>query len=120
MVGNYLMIVDKLNVLLNTFLSSSGAGVGNLIAEGNKTKIMSVFWQMFSLQFFVATFIVYILYKSIDSFISIWVGEEYILSGVIVVLILIKTFLSFTRSTVDQFILDMGFFMMFGLLWQKH
>ncbi len=110
MVGNYLMIVDKLNVLLNTFLSSSGAGVGNLIAEGNKTKIMSVFWQMFSLQFFVATFIVYILYKSIDSFISIWVGEEYILSGVIVVLILIKTFLSFTRSTVDQFIFGYGLF----------
>lgn len=37
--GNYTIITDKLSLLISNFLESTGAGVGNLIAEGGKEKI---------------------------------------------------------------------------------
>ena len=43
--GNYTIITDKLNQLLNNLLGSTGAGVGNLIAEGNKKKIEQIFFE---------------------------------------------------------------------------
>ena len=42
--GNYTIITDKLSILLNSFLDSTSAGVGNLIAEGQKVKVHKVFW----------------------------------------------------------------------------
>ncbi len=41
--GNYTLVTEKLNALLNNLLGSTGAGVGNLIAEGNQAKILKVF-----------------------------------------------------------------------------
>lgn len=49
--GNYTIIIDKLNLLVGNFLNSTSAGVGNLIAEGNKSKIKEVFWELMSIRF---------------------------------------------------------------------
>lgn len=45
--GNYTIITDKLAQFVNTFLESTGAGVGNLIAEGNKDNIKKSFGNLF-------------------------------------------------------------------------
>ena len=42
--GNYLMLVDRGAKLINMTMSGANAGIGNLIAEGNKQRILSVFW----------------------------------------------------------------------------
>ena len=53
--GNYSIIVEKLSALVAKMLDSVGAGVGNLVAEGDKNKIQSVFWELMSLRYFICS-----------------------------------------------------------------
>lgn len=54
--GNYTLVTEKLNALLNNLLGSTGAGVGNLIAEGNQAKILKVFWELMAIRFWIAAY----------------------------------------------------------------
>lgn len=108
--GNYTIITDKLIQLINSFLESTGAGVGNLIAEGNQTKIKKVFWELITVRLFTASIICFCLYMLLESFISLWLGKEYILSKYILYLILINIFISFARGGIMQFLYGYGLF----------
>lgn len=108
--GNYSLIVSNLSKLLNSVFSSTGAGVGNLIASGDKHKQLQVFWELFDSRLCFAWTIIYCLYFLISPFVSVWLGEEYILSPALVVIILFRTAISINRSTVDLFIWGHGMY----------
>lgn len=108
--GNYALIVDKLAQLIKNVLGSTSAGVGNLIAEGDKTKIKGVFWELISLNYYLAGLLVFAVFYLIEPFISLWVGAEYILDKAVLVIILCNMFIMQTRGTVDQFLFGYGLF----------
>lgn len=83
-----MLLLTKLNQLVNNFLGSTGAGVGNLIAEGDSKRIQQVFWELSSLRFMVASFLTFALYHLMDSFIVVWLGTEYVLPHSVLVVIL--------------------------------
>lgn len=101
--GNYTMIVAKIGLLFSSVLDSTYAGVGNLIAEGNKQNIMKVFWELMTIRHFVAGFIFFSIYHFIEPFISIWLGPEYILSHTILLLLCVHIYISTSRGVVDMF-----------------
>ena len=80
--GNYTMIVAKAGQLFSSVLDSTYAGVGNLIAEGNKPNIMKVFWELMAIRHFVAGFLCFTIYHFIEPFIMVWLGPQYVLSVV--------------------------------------
>ena len=108
--GNYTIILDKLVTFVGNFLNSTGAGVGNLIAEGNKDKIRNVFWELFAIRFWVASVITFVTYMLVSQFIVLWLGEEYLLSNLILILILIRSFMIIIRGATDQFLYGFGLF----------
>lgn len=108
--GNYTIITDKVNSFINNFLGSTGAGVGNLIAEGNKDKIVRVFWELQSIRFLIAGTVVFAIFMSIEPFIALWIGKEYLLPKHVLVLLLINFFISQTRGATDQFLYGYGLF----------
>lgn len=108
--GNYTIITDKLSQLVNTFLESTSAGVGNLIAEGNTKRIESIFWQLISLRYFVGFNICFDIYMLINPFICLWLGAEYLLSNIVVLLLCISCLISFTRGGIMQFVYGYGLF----------
>ena len=108
--SNYMLLLTKLNQLVNNFLGSTGAGVGNLIAEGDSKRIQQVFWELSSLRFMVASFLTFALYHLMDSFIVVWLGTEYVLPHSVLVVILANFFISQFRGTNDQFIYGYGLF----------
>lgn len=112
--GNYTIITDKLAQFINTFLESTGAGVGNLIAEGNKTNIKKVFWELLSMRYFIGGVVSFGLYMLIEPFIVLWLGEQYLLDNVILFLIVVNVFISYTRGGVMQFNYGYG---LFGDVW---
>lgn len=114
--GNYTIIVDKLVLLINTVLDSTSAGVGNLISEGNKNKIESVFWELMGVRFWAAGIIVFSLYLLMDNFIQFWLGDEYLLSKAILMLLLLKIYIQLTLSSLGQFIYGYG---LFGDVWSS-
>ncbi len=101
--GNYVLIIGRLTTLFGTVLDSVGASVGNLVAENNKGKMMQVFWELMALRYFIAGFVCFNLYHLISPFITLWIGQEYILSRTILILLLINLFIGISRGTVDNF-----------------
>ena len=108
--GNYTMITRNLESLLNNFLGSTSAGIGSLIAEGNKAKIQRVYWELTALRFFISGVVIYALYKLLPPFITLWLGEEYMLSNTVLYCVLGMSFLSINRGATDQFINGHGLF----------
>lgn len=108
--GNYTIIVDKINSFISNFLGSTGAGVGNLIAEGNKSKEFRVFWELLVIRFFVSGIIMFSIFMLIEPFISLWLGTEYILPQTVLIIILANFFLNLTRGATDQFLYGHGLF----------
>lgn len=108
--GNYMIIIDKLSQAVNSALGSFGAGVGNLIAEGDSERIEIVFWEIMSLRFLVAGVIIFCFYHLVEPFISLWLGSEYILDRKILIFLLIIVYVTTTRGAVDMFKEGYGLF----------
>ena len=108
--GNYTIITDKLSQFVNTFLGSTSAGVGNLIAEGNKDKILKIFWELLSFRYFVGGTIAFSLFMLINPFVELWLGTEYLLPNIVLFLIVINVFIQYTRDGVMQFLYGYGLF----------
>lgn len=108
--GNYTIIVDKVAQFVNNLLGSTSAGVGNLIAEGNVQKIKQVFWELLGIRFFIAGIISFALFHLTEPFISLWIGEEYLLPRHILFLIILNSFIGYTRGATDQFLYGYGLF----------
>lgn len=107
---NYTLITSRVGAFFGNIFTGIGASVGNLIAEGDKEKILSVFWELFSLRFFIAGMICVPIYFLINPFIKVWLGEEYILPQITLILILIPTFIGVIRGTVEEFNFGYGLF----------
>lgn len=101
--GNYTTIITRSTSALSLVMNSMGAGVGNLIAEGNKEKILHVFWELTALRYFIAGVMMFGIFYFIQPFICLWLGEEYLLPEIVLVLMILIMYISITRGIVDMF-----------------
>lgn len=108
--GNYTIITEKIAQFVNSFLESSGASIGNLIAEGNRRKIMNLFWELLCMRYFIGGVFSFAVLILIEPFIKIWLGEMYVLSDMVLYLIVINVFIGYTRGGVMQFLFGYGLF----------
>lgn len=108
--GNYTIITDKLGQFVNSFLESSGASIGNLIAEGNKSKIIKLFWELLNMRYYIGGLFSFAVLILINPFIELWLGPEYLISSTVLYLIILNLFLSYTRGGVMQFLFGYGMF----------
>ena len=111
--GNYLLIIEGVKALVNALLNSIGAGVGNLVAEGDQRKIKSVFWELTVSRMWIASVICFGIYTLSDSFITLWVGKEYVLPKLPLLILTANTFILLTRTN-DVFIAAYGLFQDIG------
>ena len=135
--GNYMLIVTGVLMLINAIFNRINAGVGNLVAEGDKTRILRVFNELFSSRFLMAATISFGVYTLADPFISLWVGEQYLLDRTSLILMVCILYINASRSTVDSYInayglfhdiwapiaeasLNLGLSILFGYFWGLH
>lgn len=107
--GNYMLVASGLMMLINSLLNGISAGVGNLVAEGNKTKIKNFFWELTSLRLWMASGICFAFYMLGHSFISLWIGAEYIMPESAFIVLILTTFIQLTRTN-DVFLSAYGLF----------
>lgn len=101
--GNYTMIITKISQLFTYVLDGVGAGVGNLVAEGDKKNMMKVFWELMAIRHFIAGFLFTSLYFLLEPFITLWLGPEYVMDKTILILLLIYIYMMQSRGVVDMF-----------------
>ena len=107
--GNYILIITGVQALVNALLNGIGAGVGNLVAEGNKERIKSFFWELTSLRLWMASVISFVIYMFADSFIILWVGNEFIMPKSAFIVLVVITFIQLMRTN-DIFLSAYGLF----------
>lgn len=88
--SNYLLIVSNLKMAINMLFSSITASIGNLCAEGNKNRSEFIFRCVNFLNFWIYGFAAICLYSLLNPFIIVWIGEKYIFSNLIVMLIVLN------------------------------
>lgn len=108
--GNYTIITDKLLILLGAVLGGVAASVGNLVAEGKKEKSLKVFWELQSIRFYVSGIFVFATFCFLPSFISLWLGTEYLLSNTILLFLVSNVLIGLIRTGIEQFLFAYGLF----------
>lgn len=101
--GNYMIVVSKFISMFNAITGSVGASIGNLVAEGDKKKMLKVFWEYTTIQHTIAATICFSLYNFIEPFIAHWLGTEYILDHRILIMLMFFLYISNSRGAVDAF-----------------
>ena len=107
---NYTLITQRVQGLLDGILNSTNAGVGSLISEGNQEKIWINYRLLFSLRMLTSGIFSFCTSYMFSSFISLWLGQEYILPDTVVYLIVILMFLQLSRGINEQFLFGYGLF----------
>lgn len=101
--GNYMMLIGYTVTLLNVVFEGMGASIGSLVSENNKKHTLDVFWELFTSRLWISGMSCFILYISIEPFITWWIGGKYVLSNTTLILLVIGMFIRMTRSVVDSF-----------------
>lgn len=97
--SNYVIITSALVTILSQVFGSVTASIGNLnITESNK-KNMEVFNNIFLANFWIYGFSAITFYILSSDFISIWIGDQYLMANSIVFVLALNFFLNGTRKT---------------------
>ena len=101
--GNYNMLMSKVTSFFDGLFTGMEASVGNLIAEGNIKNILKVFNELLCVRYFMAALCSISLYFMASPFISIWLGEKFVMADKLVLLLSLHFFIQQARITVDNF-----------------
>lgn len=101
--SNYNLVLSALTTILNQFLLSATASIGDLLTEGNKENNYEVYKKLNFLNF-----VIFIIGSTgmacvIESFITIFFGKQYILGKFILISLIIKFFIQGMRRTLMSF-----------------
>lgn len=102
--SNYSLIVQAIKSLVVTAIGGAMASIGDLIAEANINKINFYFEKYTFTYFVVASFCSICLYFLLDPFICIWVGERYLFSTVIKLILVINLYLILNLQPIATFL----------------
>ena len=108
--SNYLLLINTIKSIITMFFTSVTASVGNLNAEHNAEKSKEVFDKMFFLNMCFYGISASCIYNLANDFISLWIGEDYLLSAGIVIVIVINYYMSGMRQTCQTYNTTLGLF----------
>lgn len=108
--SNYYMIINGLTILYSMVFSALWGSIGNLGATEDPESIKSVFKRVNFAGCWLYGFSAICLIALFQPFIALWVGEEYLFSDAIVLLIAINFYVMGMRNPVLSFKESLGLF----------
>lgn len=108
--SNYFLITSGINTVCQQFFGSFTAVVGNLNALESKEKSHHVYKVLLLSNFWIFGFCTIALSQLFTPFITLWLGEKFLLNNMIVIFILINFFITGMRKSTLMFRDAMGLF----------
>jgi len=96
--GNYMLIMMGVIAFINALMNGMTAGIGNMVAEGNKEKIKKIYWEVTSFRIWISSLICFCMYYLVNPFIGLWIGKEYLINSSAFILLLVFAYISMTRT----------------------
>ena len=110
MYSNYLLIILTIETLLSYLFNSVKASIGNLFVSETKEKQYFIFKVLHFVNFWAYGLVTVILWNTLNPFIHIWLGNEYVFSQVIVFFILMNFFTSGMQNACTTYRETTGLF----------
>ena len=108
--SNYSMLIIAVKSTLEMILNGLSTSVGNLCAKESKEKSYQVFNIVLMVNIWIVAFCAICLYLLLEPFISIWLGDSYLLSDSAVIAIVISFYVQVTMRTCEMFRMGYGLF----------
>lgn len=100
---NYSTVIVALQRIVSMGLNGITASIGNMLTTNDKEKAYDIHKKIFFLSFWVVSFIVISLYNTLNQFVGLWVGKEYLLDNLTFIIILVNLYFVAMRGSVEQF-----------------
>lgn len=101
---NYYMIINSVNTLFNQVITSITASIGNLlVSENDPNKKFQIFKKIRFFNFWISSFSAICILLIINPFITVWLGKQYLLSNVVVIVLTFNFFQKLQRSVYITF-----------------
>lgn len=101
--SNYYLIINAINKLFGTIVGNTSASVGHMLVTESKERAFSIFKRIRFLNFWIATFTAISLMCIIEPFIVIWLGEKFVLSFPVLLILVINYYQNSMRTTYISF-----------------
>ncbi len=108
--SNYTLFVTMLRTVTSKIFEALHGSVGNLIATEDSKKTYDVFEKMWFVNFWIIGFSSSALFVLVNPFITLWVGESYLLGGEVVLIICLNMYMRLMRNTFITFTDTFGLF----------
>lgn len=108
--SNYLMIINMINIFFRQIFTALTASIGNLNAIENEEKSFDIYKKLLFLNFWIVGFCSICLWTLMNEFITLWIGNHFLLQGNIVFLIIVNFFLRGMRQTTIVYNTTLGLF----------
>ncbi len=101
--SHYMTIYNLLTGLVEQVFMGITASIGNLIIEKTEKEVYRIWKEIYVLMLFVTALFGFLFYKLANPFITVWLGEEYILALSIVFAISINIMFRIIKNPIDKF-----------------
>lgn len=101
--SNYSLIITTISNFVMQIFTSITASVGNLLTLENSKKNFEVYKKVRFINFWISSFAAIGFLICMDSFITLWIGKQYILSKYVLIVLAINLFLSLFRYSISSF-----------------
>lgn len=110
MYTNYVYVTNSFSTLITQLFSSITSSVGNFNAQSTAEESFGVFKKVYFFNYFLMSFISVCVYCLISDFIAVVFGENMLLSQLVVILLVLKFYMTGMRSSLLTFKEAMGIY----------
>lgn len=108
--SNYTLLTSTIKSFTSQILNSFSESVGNLIASESRDHSYKVFKTVYFVNFLTVSIPVIVLAVTAQPFLNWWLGEQYVLSNLVLALILLNFYIDGMRTTLLTFKSKAGIF----------
>lgn len=101
--SNYTLIIASVTTVFNQVFISMTSSIGNLLVKEKAAKRLEVFNKIQFLNFWIFTFASISIFCIIEPFITVWIGDKYILSKFVLICLVFNFFMQGMRRTMMSF-----------------
>lgn len=108
--SNYYLIINSVQTIASQIIDATTPSIGNLLVTESTEKHFEVFKRMRFINFWIASFCGICIYSLMEPFVKLWIGEEYLLSSIILFVLTINFYQKTSRLTYKSFKTAAGIF----------
>lgn len=110
--ANYQLVSKYISNIIYSLINGTTASFGNLIASEDNERVYKTYRQLYYLTYCFALIATCGFFSCMDSFVSVWIGNQYHIPKAVQILISIELFFVITRRP-NQILIDT-----YGLFWK--